>query len=330
MTPNIQIGHIARHTPKGAGAQGREAAVVDVAQDLLLMHMEEKGLLDSLAIKGGTAIRKLYAGNEGRFSLDLDFSACGPGAEDAGGLFVLEADGLSIGPFRYGVAERRGKYSITFDSPFVENATLASKLDFSPQPWLRPVKAKWVPMPIHARYGAELPEIPTVRLEENIAEKIARLNRTTTARDMYDLRWLMTNAPTASAIDKILVRRLAVLKIWVDTNGMHAGSTHYRPAHQGSVFDPEHWLRARDEREFDPEDIGALAIPRPSAKEMSDAVRESSRSWPTSTRTSRLSRDPTPATAPWSSRPSQACQIRHSIHRRFTDYRIRAQVTRIL
>lgn len=30
MSMNIQIGHIARHTPRGAGAQGREAAVVDV------------------------------------------------------------------------------------------------------------------------------------------------------------------------------------------------------------------------------------------------------------------------------------------------------------
>ena len=33
---NIRVGHVARHTPRGAGAQGREAAVVDIAQDLLL------------------------------------------------------------------------------------------------------------------------------------------------------------------------------------------------------------------------------------------------------------------------------------------------------
>lgn len=31
-------------------------------------------MLDELAFKGGTALRKLYAGNQGRFSLDLDFS----------------------------------------------------------------------------------------------------------------------------------------------------------------------------------------------------------------------------------------------------------------
>ena len=152
---NIQPGHIARHTPKGAGSQGREAAVIDIAQDLLLAHMHGAGLLDGLAIKGGTAIRKLYADKEGRFSLDLDFAEI---EEGAGELFIMEADGLEI---------------------------------------------------------------------------------------------------------------------WVDTCGMHAAETHWRPALQGSVFDPERWLRQRREDEFDLEDIGALAVPKPTAEALSDAVRKS-------------------------------------------------------
>lgn len=32
----LTIGHIARHTPAGSGAPGREAAIIDIAQDLLL------------------------------------------------------------------------------------------------------------------------------------------------------------------------------------------------------------------------------------------------------------------------------------------------------
>lgn len=107
--PNIQPGHIARHTPRNAGAQGREAAVVDVAQDLLLTHLHDEGVLKGVAIKGGTAIRKLYAGNEGRFSLDLDFSIADIGAErdEAISSFVSEVNGLTIGPFSYGTKERR-------------------------------------------------------------------------------------------------------------------------------------------------------------------------------------------------------------------------------
>lgn len=50
---SLQPGHIARHTPRGAGSQGREAAVIDIAQDLLLRHLADEGLLDSFAIKGG-------------------------------------------------------------------------------------------------------------------------------------------------------------------------------------------------------------------------------------------------------------------------------------
>lgn len=70
----IQVGHVTRHMPTGAQAQGREAAVVDIAQDILLRHLSIIGVMGALPFKGGTALRKLYAGKEGRFSLDLDFS----------------------------------------------------------------------------------------------------------------------------------------------------------------------------------------------------------------------------------------------------------------
>lgn len=272
---NIQPGHIARHTPRNAGAQGREAAVIDVAQDLLLQHLHDKGALDSVVIKGGTAIRKLYAGKEGRFSLDLDFSVYDFGCDrdKTADDFVDEVVGLSIGPFRYSVKKRRGKWSIVFESEFIHEHSLMTKLDFSAAPWLEPVEREWVPMPIHAQYASLLPKIKTVRLEENIAEKIARLNRTTTARDMYDLVWIVRNTKLAQSLDFNLIRRLAVLKIWVDSNGVHAGSMSWIPGHQRSCFDVERWLRERTEEEFDLEDIGALAVPSPSPKELSDAVR---------------------------------------------------------
>ena len=272
---NIQPGHIARHTPRNAGAQGREAAVADIAQDLLLRYLHDKGLLDSVAIKGGTAIRKLYAGNEGRFSLDLDFAVTevGQNRDETALFFATAVDGLRVGPFEYGVRERRGKWSITFSSRFVADPTLATKLDFSPAPWLEPVRRSWVHMPIHDRYGGPLPQILTVRLEENVSEKIARLNRTTTARDMYDLAWICSQGQLWAELDKNLIRRLAVLKIWTDSNGIHAGNIAWGPAHAKSVFDPERWLRPRDAKEFDMEDIGALAVPTPRPEELSERVR---------------------------------------------------------
>jgi Nucleotidyl transferase AbiEii toxin, Type IV TA system len=46
-----------------------------------------------------------------------------------------------------------------------------------------------------------------VRLEENIAEKISRLGRTTTARDMYDLTWLVTHPRDIGDLETDLIRR---------------------------------------------------------------------------------------------------------------------------
>jgi len=276
MMINIQPGHIARHTPHGAGAQGREAAIIDVAQDLLLRHLHEKGILAHLVFKGGTALRKLYAGNAGRFSLDLDFSvaAIGESGDDILIKIIDCVENLSIGPFSYSVSERRGKWFLEFAHPFGTDVNiLKSKLDISPPPWMLPVQKEWIPMPIHATYGEpKLPQLKTIRLEENIAEKIARLNRVTPARDLYDLRWIMTNTSVSSHLDLALTRRLAVLKIWCDSHGISAEGTHWKPGHEAFQFDPDRWLRDRSKEDIDIDDIGALTVPAPTVSELSKAV----------------------------------------------------------
>ena len=106
-----------------------------------------------------------------------------------------------------------------------------------------------------------------------MAEKIARLNRTNTARDLYDLNWIMEKPDVSATFDKSLLRRLTVLKIWVDSNGMHYGNVWWRPAHAPSVFVPEKWLNDRDPNSVDVEDIGTLAVPAPSAEELLDKLK---------------------------------------------------------
>jgi len=96
----LTVGWIGRHTPPGAGVDGRDAAVIDIAQDLLLRDLHERGSLDALVFKGGTSLRKLYAGNQGRFSLDLDFSVADPTSDvDAVVLqLVSDIDGTRATP----------------------------------------------------------------------------------------------------------------------------------------------------------------------------------------------------------------------------------------
>lgn len=281
MTVTLTPGWIARHTPRNAQAGGRDAAIIDIAQDLLLRDLHERGALDGLVFKGGTALRKLYAGNQGRFSTDLDFSLANI-ADDPDDVIldlIAAIDGTTIGPFTYGMRERRGKWSLIIESPFNEDESdLSSKLDVSPAVWMRPVRRGWISMPVHATYGdPPLPELQAIRMEENLAEKISRLNRTTTARDMYDLAWIAAHHHELGGVDRDLVRRLAVLKIWVDANGLSTASAVWKPGHEPAAFDPDRWLRARDAHEFDLGDIGALAVPTPTTAELSDAVRNSYR-----------------------------------------------------
>ena len=163
---------------------------------------------------------------------------------------------------------------MTLTHPFGEGAGLSSKLDVSPPVWLDPAYRGWVPMPVHAAYGDfQLPQLQTMRLEENLAEKISRLNRTTTARDMYDLAWIAANERHLGWLDKPLIRRLVVLKIWVDAHGVSASKASWKAAHEPSAFDPDRWLRRRTAAEFDLEDIGALAVPPPTEKELAEQVR---------------------------------------------------------
>jgi len=70
-----------RHSPRGAGSQGQEAVLVDVAQDLLLRDLHHVGLMHDLVFKGGTALRKLYAGTAGP-SLSTWTSASGTSAPE--------------------------------------------------------------------------------------------------------------------------------------------------------------------------------------------------------------------------------------------------------
>src|ERR1700684_4444272 len=46
----------------------------EVVLTFLLQLLSERGVLDRLAFKGGTCLRKMFLGTQGRFSTDLDFT----------------------------------------------------------------------------------------------------------------------------------------------------------------------------------------------------------------------------------------------------------------
>ena len=215
--------------PQGTGTGGRYAALIDIAQDLLLARLYERGVFEYLVFKGGTALRKLYAGNAGRFSTDLDFSVRDPDddPEDVAELLRGEIEGLEIDGFRYRVEDRRGRTQVGYETPFGNVGNLTTKLDIGPAPWLPPDERGWIRLAIHDAY--ELPTaLPVMALVENMAEKIARLTRRAPARDVYDLVWIATNSPHSS-FDRATVRRLAILKNWVDQHGLSSPPAQWVP-----------------------------------------------------------------------------------------------------
>ena len=255
-------GYVARHVPRGSAA-GSDTAVLDIAQDFLLAHLEERGVLGELAVlKGGTALRKLFAGAQGRFSTDLDVAAAEVNADrQALAEIVAGESDVTLGPFRFRPSESRGRWRISVSSPLGDPA-VSIKLDVGPPCWLEPELRPFVPISTQERYGFRMQSIPTMRIEEILAEKIARLTRTSTARDASDLVWAATTSPH-SGFRRDLVRRLTVLKVWVDIHGLRPG---WSPALAPVRLEPEVWLSTRDS--WDDEQIGLLAHPPPTLAQL--------------------------------------------------------------
>lgn len=243
----ITEGHLVRHYQGAKG--GRDAALLDIAQDHALFLLHEAALFEQgLVFKGGTALRKLRAGNSGRFSTDLDFAAPG----DDLPLAALEAlDGVELDGFFFAIENlgddgRRGDLRI--ETPF-GSPHLGAKIELSRRRLsLTPDVLNPIRLPIHSRYDFTVPTTPVNRTEEAIAEKLARFRRVSLARDLYDLQWYATNG----VINQPLIRRLWVLKVYRDIVTDGRGTP---------PIEPDDILAARTSSDFSPEDIGYLTKP---------------------------------------------------------------------
>jgi hypothetical protein len=265
-THKLTAGYVARHIPPQSRL-GLDIAVLDIAQDFLLAHLQKRGVFDLVTFKGGTALRKLFAGAHGRFSTDIDLATVEVDVDRGalGGIVAGEC-AITLGPFTFTPAMARDRWHIAVTSDY-GSPTLTMKLDIGPPCWLAPVLGDFIPTPTQQRYGFTLPALPCMRLEEILAEKIARLSRKATARDASDLVWVARTSPH-SQFDRERVRRVAMLKVWVDNHGMSPG---WSPALASMPFDAASWLghRAR----WDDEQIGMLASAPPTLAALEDGLR---------------------------------------------------------
>ena len=181
-----------------------------------------------LAFKGGTALRKLVFGSEGRFSVDLDFLAHGLSDDDLlsllGRLDGGEFHGVAFGVDEHRMAasdpDERGRETppgLSAECTFTCHSGAGDfGLDLSRRrESLLPVReADLRPESYFARLEFVPPRVSALQLEEAIAEKIsacARRIQHGSGKDVYDL-FLYLSRPH----DQALIRRLTVLTFWLD------------------------------------------------------------------------------------------------------------------
>lgn len=192
----------------------------EIVLTFLLELLAERGILDRLAFKGGTCLRKMHLGGQGRFSTDLDFTGLeehdhedvvlqmmemfqepfhGIQFEIPDGAYYETEDGFSWGvnPVYTHEWNQSGQSEIKLQISRRETPTLRTEV--SPQ--------------VEQSYFRVLPFVPAnircLALPEILAEKIRACYQRNKARDIYDLGIFATRP-----LDQNLIRRLVVLKLW--------------------------------------------------------------------------------------------------------------------
>jgi len=189
----------------------------EIALTYVLDILSDQGLLSQLAFEGGTALRKMYLGATGRFSLDLDFAATGDTSADNVVLDLVLAlhsqtfHGITftIPSADYCATDESCGAEVTYHHDWVSGGRFGVQISFRAPPLLpvRPMdlrRERYVDWP-----GMVPPAVPTLDLHEVIAEKVRATVQRGRVRDLYDLYQL-----SRQPYDRPLVRCMAVVKCW--------------------------------------------------------------------------------------------------------------------
>jgi predicted nucleotidyltransferase component of viral defense system len=192
----------------------------EVVLTYVMRVLADAGLLAQLAFKGGTAIRKIFLGNQGRFSLDLDFTMASDLTPEE---FILDVVGVLHGHEYYGVVfdiRSEDYYAnpdscgavVTYQHNWATNGKFSIQVSFRAKPILPLQHGTFIQERYFQWLGTEPPVVPTLDLHEIIGEKIRATAQRSRIRDLYDLYQF-----ASLRFDRNIVRRIAIMKCW-ETN----------------------------------------------------------------------------------------------------------------
>jgi len=187
-------------------------------QEIVLLYaldaLAERGILDRLVFKGGTYLRMMVTGDVGRLSEDLDFTNGGLPDDPEAELreaFSAAHHGVTFSvrePYR--TARRNWGSQVDYSHEWDAGA-FRFEVSYRETPFLPPARWAPLPQPYFSALPFAPPAVPSLRVEEALAEKVRAIQQRATERDLYDaMRY------GRKGFNLELVRLLAVAKLWND------------------------------------------------------------------------------------------------------------------
>ena len=201
---------------RNSGLRDKLVAERDVVLTYALRALLNAGVMDHLAFKGGTCLRKLVFGSSGRFSEDLDFTLDTDRRDDdvlteIVDVFNREHHGITFTFDEYYKTDDDTSFGgdVLYRHAWNDAGRFRLQVSLRERPTL-PVVAR--AMQHHAYFTNvefELFDVRSLELIEMIAEKVRAAFQRAKVRDLYDLHRF-----SSTPFDVGLLRRLAVLKLW--------------------------------------------------------------------------------------------------------------------
>jgi predicted nucleotidyltransferase component of viral defense system len=201
---------------RNSGLRDKQVAERDVVLTYALRGLQDAGVMDHLAFKGGTCLRKIVFGSSGRFSEDLDFTLDTELPEDDVLVQLVE----SFNRDHYGIDFTFDEYYKTLDDTsfggdvsyrhaWNEAGRFRLQVSLRERPTLHAEPMAMKPQSYFSYLEFDTFDVRSLQLIEMMSEKVRAAYQRAKVRDLYDL-YCFVNMP----FDGELLRRLVVLKLW--------------------------------------------------------------------------------------------------------------------
>ncbi len=201
---------------RNSGLRDKLVAERDVVLTYVLRVLLDAGVMDHLAFKGGTCLRKLIFGTAGRFSEDLDFTLDTDMADDDVLTELVEAlncehHGITFTFDEYYKTDGDTSFGgdVMYRHAWNDNGRFRLQVSLRERPTLPVISMAMKHQPYFSHLEFDLFDVRLLEPVEMIAEKLRATFQRAKVRDLYDLHRF-----SKMPFDIEVLRRLAVLKLW--------------------------------------------------------------------------------------------------------------------